>query len=320
MQPVSASRSELHVLEGAHHTKWDNSLEPALTVNPGDVVVVHCVEATDGQLGPESTADVLATLDFDRIHTLSGPIAVAGAEPGDVVSVEMLDFAHEGWAWTMVHPGLGLLHEDFGETRELRIWKAGEDGRATFTDGIRVPIEPFCGVVGIAPAEPGARFTLPPSRVGGNLDIRHLIRGSTLYLPVEVDGALLSLGDCHLAQGDGEICGTALEAPMTVTIRVGLVKSYPTAAPFFTTSGPTTSRSDGLGYHVTTAIGLDLQEGARNAVRAMIDYLEAEHGLSRVDGYVLCSAAGDLKMAVPVLADGHRSVVSFHLPKSIFVA
>jgi acetamidase/formamidase len=155
--------------------------------------------------------------------------------------------------------------------------------------------------------------------VGGNLDIRHLTRGSVLSLPVEVPNGLLSIGDCHLAQGDGEICGTALEAPMTVTIRVGLRKDKPVRAPFFTTSGPTTSKSDGMGYHVTTAIGLDMQEGAREAVRAMIDHLADERGLSRLEAYILCSAAGDLKMAVPVLADGHRSVVSFHLPKSIFV-
>jgi acetamidase/formamidase len=316
---VQATRREVHVLEGRHHTKWDNSLEPALVVQPGDVVVIRCVEATDGQLTPESTVEALETLDFDRIHTLSGPIAVAGAEPGDVVSVELLDFEHDGWAWTMVFPGLGLLHEDFGDTRALRIWKTGADGRAIFNDRIRVPVEPFCGVMGLAPGAPGATFTLPPSRVGGNLDIRHLTKGTTLYLPVEVDGGLLSIGDCHLAQGDGEVCGTALEAPMTVTVRLGLVKDSRSAAPFFTTSGPTTVKSDGLGYHVTTAIGLDLQEGARNAVRAMIDWLEAEHGLSRVDAYVLCSAAGDLKMAVPVLADGHRSVVTFHLPRSIFV-
>jgi acetamidase/formamidase len=309
----------IHYLEGAHHTKWDNSLEPALVVAPEDIVVVKCREATDGQFTPDSTVEALDTLDFDKIHTLSGPIAVAGAEPGDLIEIEMLDFEHEGWAWTMVHPGLGLLHEEFGDARALWIWKTGDDDRAEFKRGIRVPVEPFCGVVGLAPSEPGARFTLPPSRVGGNLDIRHLTKGSVLSLPVEVPNGLLSIGDCHLAQGDGEICGTALEAPMTVTIRVGLRKNKQVRAPFFTTSGPTTSKSDGMGYHVTTAIGLDMQEGAREAVRAMIDYLADERGLSRLEAYILCSAAGDLKMAVPVLADGHRSVVSFHLPKSIFV-
>lgn len=319
MTTSATSSPRIHFLEGAHHTKWNRELPPALEVTPGDIAIVECVEATDGQIRRESKDDVLEVLDFGRIHTLTGPIAIAGAKPGDVVSIEMVDFAHHGWAWTMVYPGLGLLSEDFGETQELRIWETGSDGRAAFKPGIRVPIEPFCGVIGLAPAELGSRSTLPPSRVGGNLDIRHLSRGSVLYLPVEVEGALLSLGDCHLAQGDGEVCGTALEAPMTVTIRIHLHKSRHIEFPFFTTSKPATAKVDGMGHHVTTAIGLDLQEVAREAVRAMIDHLEEERGLTRVEAYILCSAAGDLKTAVPVLGEGHRAVVTFHLPNSIFV-
>ncbi len=310
---------QVHVVAGAHHSKWDNSLPAAARIESGDTVVFECREPADGQFTPESTVETLETLDFDRIHSLSGPVYVAGAEPGDTLSVEIIAFRHQGWAWTMVHPGLGLLHEDFGETKALRIWRVGADGRAAFRDGVRVPVEPFCGVMGVALAEPGAHQTLPPRRVGGNLDIRHLCRGTVLELPIEVPGALFSLGDCHLAQGDGEVCGTALEAPMTVTVRISLVKGRSIEAPRFVTAGPTTSKSDGMGYYVTTAIGLDLQRGAEQAVRTMVEHLESEQGLSREDAYVICSGAGDLKIAVPVLADGHQSVVSFHLPRSIFV-
>jgi acetamidase/formamidase len=308
-----------HYIDEAHHCRWDGSLEPALTVAPGDVVTFGCTEPAGGQFTPDSTVELLDRLDFDRIHTLTGPVAVAGAEPGDVLEVEILEFEHQGWAWTMVHPGLGLLHEDFGDTKALRIWKVGSDGRAAFGAGARVPVEPFCGVMGVAPREPGEHITLPAKRTGGNMDIRHLCRGTILHLPVEVAGALFSLGDCHLAQGDGEVCGTALEAPMTVTVRLGLRKDHHIPAPQYVTAGPTTSRSDGFGHWATTAIGLDLQRGAQDALRAMLDLLEDERGIDRLDAYFLCSGAGDLKIPVPVLGDGHQSVVSFHFPRSVFV-
>lgn len=310
---------KVHLVTGAHHTKWDNSLPPAVRIESGDTVILECREPADGQFTPDSTVETLETLNFDRIHSLSGPVFLEGAEPGDALSVEILEFVHQGWAWTMIHPGLGILHEEFGETRVLKIWKVGEDGRASFREGVRVPLEPFCGVMGVALADPGAHNTLPPRRVGGNMDIRHLCRGTVLQLPIEVPGALFSLGDCHLAQGDGEVCGTALEAPMTVTVRISLVKDGGLESPRFVTAGPTTSRVDGMGHLATTSIGLDLQGGAREAVRAMVDLLQSRYGLPREDAYVICSAAGDLKIPVPVLADGHQSVVSFHVPRSIFV-
>lgn len=308
----------IHHLAGEHHSTWDRDHASALTVDPNDIVVFTCLEPAGGQITRDSTVEAVRTLDFDRIHCLTGPVAVRGAEPGDVLELEFLDFAHEGWAWTMVHPGLGLLQAEFGDAVALRIWNVGRDCRAEFKPGIRVPIEPFCGVVGLAPAEPGPHITLSPRRVGGNIDIRHLCKGSVLQLPVEVHGALLSIGDGHLAQGDGEVCGTALEAPLTAVVRVGLIKGQTLTAPAFATQGPTTGRSDGMGYVVRTAIGTDLQHGAEQAVSSMIDYLETEYGLTRLEAYILCSAAGDLKIAVPVLAEGHASVVSFHLPKSIF--
>ena len=314
-----AGAGATHHLSEARHYNWDNSIEPGLTVSPGDTVVFTCREAADGQVTPESTKEMMPTLDFDRIHSLSGPVFVSGAEPGDALKVEILEIAHEGWAWTMVYPGLGLLRDDFGDTMALWQWRVAGDGRAEFKPGIRVPIEPFCGQMGVAPAEAGVHDTLPARHVGGNLDVRHLCQGSVLYLPVEVSGALFSVGDGHLAQGDGEICGTALEAPLTVTLRFDVEKGRTIASPAYETLGPTTSKSDGFGYFVETAMGQDMQLGAQTAVRAMMEFLQARYGLTELEAYILCSAAGDLKIAVPVLGDGHASVVSFHLPKSIFV-
>jgi acetamidase/formamidase len=319
---ASAARSAgrlHHLSDERRHFKFDNSLEPALTVESGDTVVMTCREAADSQFTIESDLDTVKTMDWGRIHALTGPVAMAGAEPGDVLKVEILDFEHEGWGWTCIYPGFGLLPEDFGDLIDLHIWKAGPDGRAELKPGIRVPIEPFMGMMGVAPKEPGEHATMPPRHVGGNLDIRHLCKGSTAYFPVEVAGALFSVGDGHLAQGDGEVCGLAIEAPLVVTLRFSLVKGRSIPSVQCDTPGGTTDRAAGMGYFVTTATGQDLNEGVKVAVRSMIDHLEAEYGLTRPEAYMLCSVAGDLKIAVPKLGEAHASNVTFHMPYSVFV-
>lgn len=298
---------------------FDNSIEPALTVSPGDTVVFQCREAYDGQFTRESTLDTLKALDWDRLHAITGPVAIEGAKPGDILKAEILEYEHEGWGYTSISPGFGLLADDFGDHFALHMWDVGDDGRAGLTPSVRVPVEPFCGVMGVAPAAAGVQPTLPPTRLGGNQDNRHACAGTTVYFPIEVPGALFSIGDGHLAQGDGEVCGIAIEAPLTVTVRLSVVTGRSIESVQCETNGRTTARAEGMGYYVTTAAGPDLAEGARNAVRWMIDHLEAMHGLTRSEAYMLCSAAGDLKIAVPVLAPGHASNVTFHMPKSVFV-
>jgi acetamidase/formamidase len=307
-----------HHLSGSHHFHFDNSLEPALRIRSGDVVVFECEEAYGGELTADSTTEDLKKLEFDRVHCLTGPVEVEDAEPGDVLEIEVLDFEHDGWAWTGLFPGIGLLADDFGDLQHLHIWRVGADGRAELVPGIRVPVDPFCGIMGVAPREPGAHITLPPRPTGGNLDTRHLVRGSTLYLPVAVPGALFSVGDGHLAQGDGEVCGTALEAPLAVSLRFRAQKGTMATTPQIQTRRPTTSRYDGMGYHMTSAIGDDLYAAAQHAVRDMIRWLEAEHGLRPVDAYILCSAAGDLKISVPKIAPAHTGFVTFSMPKAVF--
>ena len=314
----SLQRSRTHHLADAQHFRWDNTLAPALTVDSGDSVVIVVREGADGQLTPNSTVKDAINLDWGRVHSLTGPIAVNNAEPGDVLQVEILDIEHNGWAWTGLWPQVGILAEDFGEERALKIWKVGSDGRVGLAQGIRIPIEPFCGVIGVAMKEPGTFTTIPPRSMGGNLDIRHLCKGSVVLLPVQVPDALFSIGDGHLGQGDGEVCGTALEGPLTITIRLNLQKGRSIPSVQFVTNAPTTSKFDGMGYFATTADGLDLAENVRNAVRRMIDHLQHECGLSAVDAYFLCSVAGDLKIAVPYLLDQHASLVTFHMPRSIF--
>jgi acetamidase/formamidase len=305
--------------EGNLHYRFDNSLEPRLTVDSGDIVRIKCREGSDGQLTPDTKVEELATVDWERIHALTGPIHITGAEPGDTLKVEILDFENEGWGWTAIFPGFGILSDDFGDEWAYHIWRTGDDGRAEFKPGIRVPVEEFMGIMAVAPAEPGIHMSMPPRDVGGNIDIRHLIKGSAAYFPVAVDGALFSIGDGHLAQGDGEICGIAIEAPLTVTCKFTLIKGMTIPSVRCETRTPTTAKVDGMGYFVTSSAGPSLEENAQKAVRYMVDILEADYGLTRAEAYMLCSCAGDLKIAVPMLGEGLAANVTFHMPYSIFV-
>jgi acetamidase/formamidase len=186
---------------------------------------------------------------------------------------------------------------------------------AAFSPMGRVPLKPFTGTIGLAPAEPGLHSVVPPRRVGGNMDIRDLSTGTVLYLPVEVAGALFSVGDTHAAQGDGEVCGTAIESPMSVVLEFDLVKGAHLKSPRFTTDGPVSRHLDGQGYEVTTGIGPDLMAGAREAVARMIDLLAARHGLNPVEAYMLCSVAGDLRISE--IVDMPNWVVSFYFPRLV---
>jgi len=307
--------AEYHLDDSVVHASWDNALEPRLRIAPGDTVIFECREASDGQITPDSTAEALASLDFDPIHPLTGPVYVEGAEPGDALQVEILDLQHKGWGWNAVIPGFGLLAEDFPDPY-LHHWRLDGEG-CHFGEGftIRLPYEPFCGVMGVGPAEPGALDTIPPRANGGNIDIRGLVPGATLWLPVWTPGALFSTADCHAAQGDGEVSGTGIETPMSVRLRFNLVKKANLRELQFRTPSPLT-RTDSHGYFATTAHGPDMYVNAQNAVRYMIEYLGREYGLSPSQAYVLCSAAVDLKISE--IVDAPNWIVSAYLPLSIF--
>lgn len=304
--------------EHIHHV-WDNSLAPVLTVEPGEVIRFECRDAVNRQVTPETTVDDVPDLSFDPVHPLTGPVAIDGAEPGDVLEVELLDFEHKGWGYTLFFPGemgLGLLPEDFPEPG-LHIWDLNDEV-GHFVNGIEVPLDLFPGVIGIAPAEDGEHGTLPPRSVGGNMDIKHLTEGSTLYLPVEVEGALFSTGDCHAAQGDGEVCVTGIEAPMYVTARFDVRTDMAIEQPQFETSHPFTPTGSDEPMYGTTGIDDDLMEATKKAVRHMIDHLSTERGLTRTEAYILCSAAVDLK--INEVVDAPNWVVSAYLAESLFPA
>jgi len=299
------------------HSAWNRDLDPVLAVEPGEVVRFECRDAVDGQVSVETTADDVPDISFDPVHPLTGPVAVEGAEPGDVLEVELLELQHKGWGYTLFFPGemgLGLLPEEFDEPG-IHVWDL-EDDVGRFVNGIEVPLDPFPGVAGVAPDEPGELDTLPPRSVGGNMDIKHLTAGSTLYLPVEVEGALFSTGDCHAAQGDGEVCVTGVEAPMFVTARFDVRSDHSIEAPQFETDHPFTPTGADEPMYGTSGIDPDLMEATKKAVRAMIDHLHERRGLSRAEAYILCSAAVDLK--VNEVVDAPNWTVSAYLPESIF--
>lgn len=312
-----------YTIHGAqHHFGWDNTLAPAERVEPGSTILFHCHDSSAGQLGPSSTVADVGTLDFGKINPVSGPIFVEGAEAGDALKISIESFAPNviggaGFGWTANIPGFGLLADQFLEPA-LHIWKydTATLAPAMFGREGRVPLKPFAGTIGNAPAEKGHHSVVPPRRVGGNLDIRDLAAGTTLYLPVDVAGALFSVGDTHAAQGDGEVCGTAIESPMDVVLTLDLVKGANLKTPRFTTPGPVTNHLDAKGYEVTTGIGPDLMSAARDAVAAMVDLLCCQRQMAAVDAYMLVSTCGDLRISEVV--DMPNWVVSFYFPRCVF--
>jgi acetamidase/formamidase len=307
-----------HTIHGAHrHYGWDNAIPPVETVAPGTTLRFECNDAGNGHFHAGSTAADVATLDFTKVNPVTGPVFVDGAEPGDALKITFGDFEPTGEGWTANIPGFGLLADQFSEPA-LHMWRydAGGLSPALYGPGGRVPLKPFTGTIGLAPAEPGLHSVVPPRRVGGNLDVRDLARGTVLYLPVEVAGALFSVGDTHAAQGDGEVCGTAIESAMAVTLTLDLVKGANLRFPRFETPGPVTRHNDDVGYDVTTGIGPDLMAGARDAVMGMIDLLSAREKMTPVEAYMLCSVAGDLRISA--IVDVPNWVVSLYMPRAVF--
>ncbi len=297
------------------HYVWDNEQEPVLTVEPGDTVVYHTREVSDGQIGPDSDAGVLDGLDWERVYPLAGPVAMANAEPGDILAVEVLDIHTEGWGWTAVIPGLGLLPEDFPDAY-LKVFDLTNGDYTFFKDDIVIPVEPFFGTMGVSPAGPEKPVIMPPGPFGGNMDTRHLTKGTILYLPVQHEDALFSCGDAHAAQGDGEVCVTGIESPMYAALRFDLIKGRSIPAPQFQTPGPLTPLVDEAGWYATMGVNEDLMQAAKDSLRAMVEHISATCGVDPVEAYVLASLVVDLKISE--IVDQPNWIVSSYLPLAIF--
>jgi acetamidase/formamidase len=256
-----------------------------------------------------------AAMDRSRIHALTGPVAVDGAEPGDALEIEVLEFRHQGWAWTSVIPGMGLLGDEFAEPY-LHFWELeGESTRSM--PGVTLDLHPFCGIIGVQRAEPGEFRTRAPGPFGGNMDVRHLGAGSRLWLPVFTPGAGLCAGDAHAAQGDGEVSINGMEAPMTVTLRVHLRKGRGLEGPYAVVPPSLLPpRYAAKPFHVFIESHEDPREAARAAVRRALSFLGERLGLPRTQALVLCSVALDLK--VSQIVNTPLTTISAYLPEAIF--
>jgi formamidase len=356
---------------GTGHNRWHEAIEPVVEVDPGDTVVYETRDAFDGQLDTESTAEDVGNLDLNVVHPLTGPVFVKGAEPGDLLEVELVAVEAdpwEQWGYTVEVPGFGFLRDEFPDPYIVH-WRlhGNEYADSEQLPGVRIRSNPHPGVLGLAPSAelrrrateregalaegggfalppgPGgavpaeeaiareALRTIPPRETAGNIDIKQLSPGTTVLLPVYAQGALVSTGDVHYAQGDCEACGTAIEVRTRVHLRFGIRKGeaerrgiqdlqffrddYFTrpelAAPrrFFATTG--------IGVHKDgTNESEDLSLSAKNALLNMIEHLEMR-GFDRQQAYALCSVAVDLRISQVV--DVPNLLVSALLPLDIFM-
>ncbi len=369
MKTIAIDRSK-HLAEEptTGHNRWHPDVPPALAVDEGEEVALETRDAADGYLPPGSTVADFAKFPAGAIHPLTGPVLVKGARPGDLLEAEFLDIAPQPRAFSCILPGLGFLR-DVMTTAFLVHWTI-EDGwaRSPQMPGIRLPGGPFMGVAGVAPsrrqvetwtareadllARGGLVFppdpadavprsgpaaaeglrTIPPRENGGNMDVKQLTRGARLFLPVAVEGALFSTGDAHFAQGDGEVCLTAVEMGATCVVRFRLHRGEAERRDI---RWPRFQRSDyfldprwAAPRRFVATVGMPVDErganhgerldlACRNAVLNMIGLLQ-ERGLSREQAYVLCSVAVDLRISNVV--DVPNVVVSALLSEDVFEA
>lgn len=305
-QDAAIPEAEFTLTSDQTHNRWSSAIEPVLNVPSGSVIEVATEEASDQQLNVSSTVDDLENLSFDPIHPLTGPVYVEGAEPGDILKVTLHKIEMGDWGWTAVVPGFGFLSDEFTEPY-LKTFELNKDMQSVqFSEGINIPLEPFPGVMGVAPATDSMLSTIPPRANGGNMDDPNITEGTTVYFPVFVEGALFSIGDAHATQGAGEVCGTAIEAPMNIVYELEVIKGGRNF------EEPQYETGD---YYAVTGFGETIDEAARKATRYMIDYLVEEHGMDRTDAYALCSLAGDLKIAEVV--DVPHMLVTMHMSKEV---
>jgi acetamidase/formamidase len=313
------SKDVFHIHQHHIHQTWNKDHPPQLTVSSGDVVTFDCKDASNGQIKRDSTVAALDTFETELADPVFGPVFVREAEPGDALEVEVVGLEHADWGWSALVPGFGLLADEFiEEGPQLKIWQIPAGAKLLkFNDRISIPIRPFLGTMGVAPSMDGHHPTIPPLETGGNIDCRHITQGSSLILPVRVPGALFSCGDGHAAQGDGEVCGVAVEVGMKATLRFKLIKNARhVSTPHYRCPPQPAPVLPDAGTYSTLGIDPDLLEATRKAVRAMIGYLVSQRSLSRAEAYMLCSVAVDLRMAEVV--DMPNYAISATIPMNIF--
>jgi acetamidase/formamidase len=311
-EPVAppARVPDFTIARGKEHYAFSRAIPPVLRVPDGAIVEVYTKEASDDLVTPGMTSEAYRALVWPEPygHPLAGPVYVEGAMPGDTLAVTLLSIELGEWGWTDTHPDSAYLGKELDQIH-LKTYTFSDDRRfAQFSDGITIPLRPFPGVMGVAPDTDEMLSTVPPRANGGNMDDPNIVEGTTVYFPVFVEGALFSIGDTHAAQGHGEVSGTAIEAPMRIVYRIGVMKGG---------RGITEPEYETEDVYAVTAFAPTIDEAARKATRFMIAYLVEVHELERHEANMLCSVAADLKIAEVV--DGNV-LVSMHISKSLFSA
>jgi len=288
------------------HNKFSSLIPPVLKVKSGSVIKADAYEASDNQLHRNATLEDLINIDFGPIHAMTGPVYVEEAEVGDILAVDLLKVELGDYGWQAIVGGFGFLTERFPNPK-LNVHEIDVINKTTmFNDKIKIPLKPFPGIMGVAPDTEEMLSTIPPRANGGNMDDPSLVEGTTVYFPVFVKGALFSIGDGHAVQGYGEVCGSAIEAPMTFTYRLRVLKNKPPI------QEPQYETDD---YYAVTGFGTTIDIATKKAVNYMVDYLISNYSVSPEDAYMLCSLVGDLKIAEVV--DVPNMLVTMHFPKSI---
>lgn len=299
-----------HLLAGDHPQPFfDRDAPPRITIDSGDTLVLQCPEPC-GQVTPQWTADDVANRwDKSRVHAMLGPIDVRQARAGGSLAVQIIDIAHQGWGWSGLIPNFGLMCDRFSQAH-LEHWHLTDDRCQMVNHPIAVPFEPFVGCIAVAPEEPGQLSTLPPRRNGGNLDLRDITIGATIHMPVLRDGAGLMIGDGHAAQGDGELGGTAIEAPLTITVKVTVLPGTPIDG-VRVDAPPRHDWRTARGLITTTAVGRDVRQTTRQAAGRMLDHLVSITDWPEPVAMMACSAAADVRIAQAVNEPNWTVAVSF---------
>ena len=299
-------KADFTITADKNHDKFSSAIPHQLKIPSGSVVEAFTLEATGGQLNINSTLEDFENVDMDKVHTLTGPIYVEGAEAGDVLAVEILDLEPGDWGWTGMGPDFGFLAGEW-ETHGFKTFPLDkENNLVNFSENISIPLKPFLGVIGVAPPTEEMLVTFPPRANGGNMDDPNMIKGVKVYLPVFMEGALLSVGDSHAVQGLGEVVGTAVECDMRALLRISVIKDKKIVEPQYETDE----------YYATTGYGTTIDEAAKKATRYMITHISETYNMSEGDAYMLCSLVGDLKIAEVV--DIPHMLVTMHIPKDVF--
>ena len=289
---------QIHPERATLHGAFSRDLPPVLTIQSGDTVRFQTLDA-GWHLGPPRDADsderppVFEPRDPERDagHALCGPVAIEGAEPGMTLAIHINDIRPGAWGWTVAGGWQSRVNTRIGATEPPGVthrWRLDADAMIGRNQhGFELTLQPFMGVIGMPPDAPGWQSTVPPRACGGNLDCRELVAGSTLYLPVSVAGALVSVGDGHAMQGDGEVSQTAIECPMErVDLTFELLPDLRI----------TTPRAETPAGWVTMGVHEDLHEASMLALEAMLDLMGERYGLGRLDALALASVAVDLRV------------------------